>query len=58
MGETLNATTQDIADEDGMTGAVFTYQWVRHDFGTRTDTGIDGATGASYTVVSGDAGQA
>ena len=57
VGNTLNATTQDIADEDGMTGAVFTYQWVRHDFGTRTDTDIDGATGASYTVASGDAGQ-
>ena len=57
VGNTLNATTQDIADEDGMTGAVFTYQWVRHDFGTRTDTDIDGATGVSYTVASGDAGQ-
>ena len=57
VGETLNATTQDIADEDGMTGAVFTHQWVRHDFGARTDTDIDGATGASYTVASGDAGQ-
>ena len=57
VGETLNATTQDIADEDGMTGAVFTYQWVRHNFGTRTDTDIAGATGASYTVASGDAGQ-
>ena len=57
VGETLNATTQDIADEDGMTGAVFTYQWVRHDLGTLTDTVIDSATGASYTVAPGDAGQ-
>ena len=28
-GETLTATTDHIGDEDGLTGAVFNYQWVR-----------------------------
>ena len=56
VGETLTAATQGISDEDGLTRAVFTYQWVRHDFGTGTDTDIGGATGASYTVASYDAG--
>ena len=55
VGETLAATTEGISDEDGLTGAVFGYQWIRHDFGTGTDTDIDGATGASYTVTSYDA---
>ena len=56
VGETLTAATEGISDEDGLTRAVFTYQWVRHDFGTGTDTDIGGATGASYTVASYDAG--
>ena len=58
VGKTLTATTEGIADENGLSGAAFTYQWVRHDFGTGTDTDIGGATGASYTVTSDDAGQA
>ena len=58
VGETLAATTEGISDEDGLTGAVFGYQWVRHDFGTGTDTDIAGATGTSYTVTSYDAGHA
>ena len=57
-GKTLTATTQGISDEDGLTRAVFRYRWIRHDFGTGTDTDIGGATGASYTVTSDDAGQA
>ena len=58
VGKTLTATTQGIADENGLSGAVFTYQWVRHDFGTGTDTDIGGATGASYTVAPADTGRA
>ena len=30
-GETLTATTSAVADQDGMTNAVFAYQWIRHD---------------------------
>ena len=56
VGEILAATTEGISDGDGLTGAVFNYQWIRHDFGTGTDTDIAGATGTSYTVTSHDAG--
>ena len=57
-GETLTATTSGIADEDGMTGAAFAYQWIRHDPATATDTDIEGATGSTYTVTSADEGKA
>ena len=56
VGETLTATTDGIADEDGLTGAIFDYRWIRHDFGTGADADIDGGTGAVYTVTSDDAG--
>ena len=49
-GETLTATTSQIADEDGLTNGVFSYQWIRTDLTANTDTGIDGATGSTYTV--------
>ena len=57
-GETLTATTSGIADEDGMTGAVFAYRWIRHDPATAADTDIEGATGSTYTVTSADEGKA
>ena len=55
-GQTLTATTNDIADADGMTGAVFTYQWIRVDLGstTNTDTIIEGANSATYTATAED----
>ena len=56
-GETLTATTSAVADQDGMTGAVFTYQWIRHDLATATDTDIEGATGSTYTVTAADEGK-
>ena len=58
VGQTLTATTSGIADEDGMTGAVFAYQWIRRDLATNTDTNIEGATGSTYTVTAGDEGKA
>ena len=58
VGQTLTATTSGIADEDGMTGAVFAYQWIRHDLATATDTDIEGATGSTYTMTSADEGKA
>ena len=58
VGETLTATTAGIEDEDGMTGAVFAYQWVRHDLTSATDTDIEGATGSTYTVTEADSGKA
>ena len=50
-GETLTATTDGIEDEDGLTGAVFAYQWVR------SDTDIVGAASSNYTVTGDDEGK-
>ena len=50
-GETLTATTDGIEDEDGLTGAVFAYQWVR------SDTDIEGAASSTYTVTGDDEGK-
>ena len=51
-GQTLSADTTAIADADGLENAVFQYQWLAE------DADISGATGATYTVVSGDVGKA
>ncbi len=56
-GETLTATTTGIEDEDGMSGAVFAYQWIRRELATVTDTDIAGATGQTYTVTTEDEGK-
>ena len=58
LGQTLTATTSGIADDNGMTAAVFAYQWIRRDLATNTDTNIEGATGSTYTVTAGDEGKA
>ncbi len=49
VGETLTADTSGIADADGLTGATFSYQWL----GSR-DAEIQGATNATYTLVTAD----
>ena len=54
VGASLTAGTASIVDDDGLTNVAFDYQWVRIDRGTDTD--IDGAAGASYTLVSEDEG--
>ena len=46
VGETLTADTSGIADDDGLTGSVFAYQWNAND-GT-TNTAIAGATSSTY----------
>ena len=51
VGESLTASTTDIADADGLANASFTYQWLADDLD------ISGATGSSYTVVTADAGK-
>ena len=51
VGESLTASTSDIADADGLANASFTYQWLAD------DVDISGATGSSYTVVTADAGK-
>ena len=50
-GETLTATTDGIEDEDGLTGAVFAYQWVR------SGADIEGAASSNYTVTGDDEGK-
>ena len=55
VGETLTAETSGIGDEDGLSGATFSYQWMRND--GSTDTAIAGATGATYTLVDADGGK-
>ena len=52
VGETLTAETSGIDDADGMSGAVFSYQWLAD--------GVDiaGATSDTYTPVADDVGKA
>ena len=57
-GETLMATTDRIADEDGLTNADFAYQWVRRDLATNAEADIEGATISTYTVTDADEGKA
>ena len=54
VGETLTATTSLISDEDGLTDAVFAYQWIRHDPTDQTDSDIPGETLRTYAVTSDD----
>ena len=52
VGETLTAATSGIADEDGLTNAVFSYQWLAD------GAEISGTTGSTYTLVDADIGKA
>ena len=54
-GETLTADTSGLTDEDGLSNAAYTYQWVRTPAGGG-DADISGATGATYVPVFADAG--
>ena len=51
VGETLTADTANIADEDGLTGVSYRYQWIAG------GADIDGATSSSYTLTSSEQGQ-
>ena len=55
MGEVLTASTDGIADEDGLAGVTFAYQWIAND-GT-DDTDIEGATGATHEVAPAQVGK-
>ena len=56
VGETLRADIFGIADADGMSGAVFSYQWLANE--VNIDTDIAGATDPTYTLVADDVGKA
>ena len=51
VGETLTSSTTDIADDDGLTSATFTYQWLAD------DADIGGATASNYTLADDDEGK-
>ena len=52
VGETLTAGTSVIADEDGLSNAVYSYQW------QADGAEISGATGSAYTLAGADKGKA
>ena len=52
VGETLTAYTSGVADEDGLSGAAFTYQW------QAANADIAGATNATYTLTDSEEGKA
>ncbi len=54
-GETLTASASEVSDADGLTNAVFAWQWIAND-GT-VDADIADATGSTYTLTSADAGK-
>ena len=51
VGETLTADTSGIADEDGLTGVSYIYEW------TAGGANISGATGSSHTLTSSEQAQ-
>ena len=52
VGETLTVDTSGISDEDGLSNAAFSYQWLAD------DANIAGATGNTYTLAAADEGKA
>ena len=60
VGETLTASADGIADADGLTGAEFSWQWLHVEASGgdgSSETAIEGATEASYTLTEADGGQ-
>ena len=55
VGETLTAETSAIADENGLAGVSYSYQWIRSDNGTDAD--IAGQTDSTYALVAADQGK-
>ena len=54
VGGTLRATTDAVADADGLGNAAFSYRWVRLDGAEETEVGTDSD---SYSVVAADEGK-
>ena len=52
MGEALTVNTSGIADDEGLTGVAYSYQWL-----SSRDTEIDGATSSTYTLQASDEGK-
>ena len=56
VDQTLTATSGTIADVDGLTNAVYEYQWIRVD-SSNNENEIFGATGSTYVLTTTDEGQ-
>ena len=56
VGQTLTANRGNIADDDGLTGVSYSWQWVRVE-GDGSESDISGATEAAYTVDADDVGR-
>ena len=54
VGRTLTASTDGLADPEGLANATFAYRWIRVDGSLETD--IDGATSSTYTLAAADVG--
>ena len=52
VGQALTADVSGIADEEGLTGVAYSYQWL-----SSRDTEIAGATSSTYTAQSSDVGK-
>ncbi|MGQ7814938.1 peroxidase family protein [Metapseudomonas furukawaii] len=57
QGQVLTASRGTIADPDGTTTSVFSFQWQSSSNGGTTWTNIGGATGANFTPGAGQVGQ-
>ena len=51
VGETLTVDTSEVADDDGLSNVRYEYQWLAD------DSGISGATNATYTLLAADDGK-
>ena len=54
VGRTLVAVVSDVSDDDGLTGATYSYRWMRVDGATETSIG---SGSSSYTLVADDLGK-
>ena len=48
----MTVNTSGIADDEGLTGVAYSYQWL-----SSRDTEIDGATSSTYTLQASDEGK-
>ena len=56
VGQTLTAVTTNIRDADGLTGASFSYQWIRVDT-DGSESEISGAVSSTYRLTGDDEGK-
>ncbi len=56
VGELLTGDASSITDGDGLSGATFTYQWIRVDSGDSSESEISGATATKYYPTGDDVG--